>query len=547
MNKAPVFFVAVLALAASVFAHSGCGTTRFIQSFREMREAQASLQAQKIARSTSATCKTEDFYDSVHTKKTAHFQILYTLEGPHKTTQPFIDTLASALEYAWKFHVQKTGMLQPLGDSVSYHYQKKIEPGLYPVEVAEITLLRDLYSYVKTGCNGCYGLTIPHFDRVGLSNLIIDNDFKFPTTVYPQKDSINLHGKNCTYYVSDQELYNITHNYSYAKKWDKALQVTTAHELYHAIQLRYLDMGSYWTFWFEASAAGVEEIVRPDIDDYISYLKNLSASVGVSLENLSDDYGASVLYLFLYNHVSSNIDKSIWESFSKKPNESFQYHLTQASRKKGLSADSLFHEMAVRLSFSGKRINLADTSFWINKDQSNWPEFKHTSTSSRHSIPQTSELAYNFYTNGKPDLADFIGKASVAIIKKNSYEIRFLPTLNSVDSAIVDINKTTGIDSVVWILSRLDEDQKLPYAVADSTLRAFPVPWRNGSLCFAPLPANKDFIEIRNRRGNLVLKEKYDNNMLCLEESRVKELMVPGVYRFRAGNKGKLKDFIVVY
>ena len=78
-------------------------------------------------------------------------------------------------------------------------------------------------------------------------------------------------------------------------------------------------------------------------------------------------------------------------------------------------------------------------------------------------------------------------------------------------------------------------------------MRAYPTPWREGPLCFTPLPYNKDYIEIRNRRGNLITKIKYNSSTHCIDEREVKSLLVPGVYRFRIGNSGKLKDFIVVY
>ena len=76
-----------------------------------------------------------------------------------------------------------------------------------------------------------------------------------------------------------------------------------------------------------------------------------------------------------------------------------------------------------------------------------------------------------------------------------------------------------------------------------------PVLWKftYRTLCFTPLPQNKDFIEIRNRRGNLIKKIRYDSYTQCIEESEVKSMLVPGLYRFRAGNSGKLKDFLVVY
>ena len=82
----------------------------------------------------------------------------------------------------------------------------------------------------------------------------------------------------------------------------------------------------------------------------------------------------------------------------------------------------------------------------------------------------------------------------------------------------------------------------------DSTLRAFPMPWRgNGSLCFTPLPESKKFIEIRNARGDLVLREPYEKTTHCINEDNVKSSMKPGVYRFRAGSSGKTEKFIVTY
>lgn len=546
MQKTFAILAFVLLVATSTFAHFHCSTAEVFQNIRAHHHVKA-IQASKEARTIYPNCETEDYYDSVYTKKTTHFQIFYTLDGPHKTTTAYVDTLAKALEDAWNFHIQKTGLLKPQGDSISYHYQQRVEKGLYPVEVVEMTLFRDIAYILKRRClDGCYAITLISEEEPYSSTLMIENDFMYPSEFSSSRDSVSYNGKSCFYNKPALEIYNIPHNYSYAKKWSNALRVTTTHELYHAVQVRYLSPNA-GSIWFEASAAGVEEVVNPDIDDYIQYLSKIAPQVGTPISELGSDYALSSLYLFLYNHVSPKFDKSIWESFSKNPVQPFEYQLTQTAKKQGLSADSLFHEFAVRLSFSGKRAKLANESFLINKDQSSWPEFRHISTNMLTTPPETENYAYNFYTGDKPNLSNFVGKASVAIIKGDTYTIRYLPTLNSVDSAYSDIRNDTGIDSTVWILSRFSEETKLPYEVRDSTLRAYPTPWRHGSLCFTPLPQNKDFIEIRNRRGNLVTKINYDNNTHCIDERDVKSLLVPGIYRFRAGNSGKLKDFIIVY
>ena len=81
----------------------------------------------------------------------------------------------------------------------------------------------------------------------------------------------------------------------------------------------------------------------------------------------------------------------------------------------------------------------------------------------------------------------------------------------------------------------------------DIAPHAYPVPWRGGPLCFAPLPRDKNFIELRTRRGDLIAQEKYEGTSFCLQEDQVKAKMAPGIYRFRVGNKDKTTSFMVVY
>ena len=45
-------------------------------------------------------CKVEDYYDSVYTIETQHFQVIYVLTGPHATTKAFADSTAAILEDA---------------------------------------------------------------------------------------------------------------------------------------------------------------------------------------------------------------------------------------------------------------------------------------------------------------------------------------------------------------------------------------------------------------------------------------------------------------
>ena len=126
------------------------------------------------------------------------------------------------------------------------------------------------------------------------------------------------------------------------------------------------------------------------------------------------------------------------------------------------------------------------------------------------------------------------GKASIYKIENNN-------TLNSMAPVL------SSSDSSVWIFSRFGESESIPIVHNDTPPHAYPVPWKEGPLCFAPLPLGKKFIEIRTRRGDLISQEKYEGTSFCLQENQVKSMMAPGLYRFRVGNKGRTTSFIVIY
>lgn len=543
------FWIAALAFC-SIFVTPAdartCGTMQAVQHQKNLRTA-AFQKPKAEARATTTLCTADDFYDSVYTRQTEHFQIFYTLNGPHQTTEEFIDTLAKDAEFAWKFHTAEMNLLPPIGTNFTHHYKQEVKGSLYPIEVIDIDMLRDTKLILGGACHGCFGITYPSDEIPEASELLIDNDFLYTPSRGAITDTVSVSGKSCAYPRATEALRNEQHQYSYAEQWSNALRVTTVHELYHAVQLRYLDMYQYWTFWFEASASGVEEIAVPDIDDYFSYLPSMSRAVGTPLDQMIEDYGAGILFVYLYNHVHKNTDKFIWEGFAKKPNSSFQNQLNAFAKQKNISADSLFHDFAVRLSFAGTRSGFLDSTELIGSDEKQWPNFKYVYNSGLSDAPIVKEFSYKFYNNSKLNLENFKGKASSILYKGKEAEIIHLASSNTADSVSTILESNPSIDSVAWILSHFANEDILPTIIVDSTLRAYPTPWRGGSLCFTPLPHSKNFIEIRNRRGDLITREKYSSVTHCIEESRIKELMVPGVYRYRVGSSGKTKDLLIIY
>ena len=515
-----------------------CGTMQVLNNLRN-------ASAMKVAAQTSRdACEPEAFYDSVYTKKTDHFEIFYTLDGVHATTRQFVDSIAVDLEKAWNFHVTKMGMRAPESDNITHHYQKPVDKGLYAVEVIDLLKVRNPGYVLAGSCqDGCFGITLPATGAdVHKTQILYDNDFKY-SSKSASTASIDVDGKACEYKVADSPVTTYTTRaVDYSKEWAKGIRVTAFHELYHAVQLRYINYSNFYSFWLEASASGVEEVTAPDVNDYIAYISPLLSNSGVAIDKMRTSYGAGILYIHLYNHFRHDFDKKIWEGFEKKPSKTFTAQLSDVITAQKASPDSIFHDFAERLSLAGARSAFADTSRWIGADESLWPDISVFPAKSTK--PELDNFAYKFYNEADLDLSDFIGKASVAQYKNGKATFYPIATTASLDSIRVKANQ---YDSTLWILSRFEQTQHIPEVVKDSTLRAFPTPWRKGNLCFTPLPLSKKFIEIRNARGDLVMREKYTHTTHCIDEATVMDKMKPGVYRFRAGASGKTEKFLIVY
>jgi len=532
----------ILALSSTLWAagHT-CGT---MQVFEDQTQKRGPITV--AATDASKQCATEDYYDSVYTQKTTHFQIFYTLKGPHATTKAYIDSLATQLEKAWKFHVEKNKMLAPLGMETSLHFLKSVQSGLYPVEVIELNLVRNPKAiYGSRGfCEDCFAVTsFKNREEYQKSELIIDNDFLVMDLIQPTSGSLDVNGKTCFYRKSTKEITHSFYNYSYAKEWAKAIRVTVYHELYHAIQVRYLNPFEHKNFWFEASATGMEELGAPDIDDYFRYIPGFLGATGIPMDESDAQYGASLFFLYLHNHVDASFDKSIWEEFSKKPERTFRQQLTHVFEAHKESPQEKFQDFAEKLALSGNRANTVDSSQWISVDQPNWSVAPYHYETDGF-LPDSSIFAYNFYVSGTPDVSNYSGKASAILFKDGHASFRPISNKASMDSLRVE---SFNVDSLIWVFSRFENPSPLPDNSTQKSLRAYPTPWRHGALCFSPLPLDKEFIEIRNRRGDLLFREKYNESTHCLEESFIKSKMVPGVYRYRAGSSGKTKDLIIIY
>lgn len=522
------------------FAFQGhCGTIRAIENYKQNKS------QPRFYESNMGICGSEVFYDSVYTRETKHFQIFYTLDGIHKTDPEFIDSLAQNLEKAWDLHTIKLKMKTPLGVKTTYQYKQNVKTGLYPVEVVELNFLDNSIRALNNVCElGCFGFVYPTNPyNPQESELFFENDFRYVPILneYSIKyDSIKVNDHYCHYPTT---LLPLTNQANYSIEWAKGIRVTAFHELYHAVQLRYINFFEIPnTFWLEASATGIENVGAPDVNDYVGYLPELFNKIGIPFNSILYNYAEGILFQYLYYHYDKEFDRKIWESFSQEPKEPFETHFAQTTAKKGVSADSLFHDFATRLLFTGERSFSVDSSLWINEDHPIWPEYNYNSHN--YIQPSLSPFAFNFYKGENVELGAFKGKGSAALFKNGKASVKEIGNTSSLDTILTH---QTQYDSIIWIFSHFQETKPIPEIVTDSTLRAYPTPWRHGDLCFTPLPLNKEFIEIRSRRGDLLWREKYGTTTHCIDESTIKSKMKPGIYRFRAGNSGKTKDILIIY
>lgn len=547
-----IFLCLLLVSAALSFARV-CGTANYFTNkfTQDHKKLYASLQSLRFQSTTN--CDPEDLFDSVLSKKTEHFQVFYTLDGPHATTSQFADSVAANLERAYNFHSKKLNMRTPIGrNTVTYHYQQKIDKGLFPVEIIDIDLLRegkDVFS--APTCGGCYGITLPYGDEDdGIAEMYIDNDFKYITSASPQK-TVTKNGTQCFYMESSTHSKNQITQEDFSVAWDKAIRITVFHELYHAFQLRYMN-SSHYTFWFEASATGVEEFGDSTVNDYIGYINTtaryISSNMGTPINEWCNQisctmgiYGMCSLYLYLSNNVALDFDHNIWEAFAKDPYETVDVHLENYLKKKQLDPDSIFHDYTVRFSFSGNRSSSVSPKTLIHSDENLWQEIGFSKDP--EFTPDTSRFSFSYNLNGHPNIENYNGKVSAIIFNDGKAKVAAVKTTNAADSIY---SKKNEADSIVWVFSRLGESNFIKTEYTDSTLKAYPTPWREGSLCFSPLPRDKKFVEIRNRRGAIVKHKPYEGTMLCIEEEEVKS-MAPGVYWFRAGNSGKTKKLMIIH
>ena len=114
---------------------------------------------------------------------------------------------------------------------------------------------------------------------------------------------------------------------SYTTTGEDAMKITIAHEFFHAVQRAYLPASNYNDFFFELSSMWIEDIVYPDIDDYISFSQLADYYFDDPERDIEDYYGYGLgLYGHYLNYRFDNqIMQRIWNNLSSIDTDNNDY------------------------------------------------------------------------------------------------------------------------------------------------------------------------------------------------------------------------------
>ena len=233
-----------------------------------------------------------------------HFKIHYTTTAGSRDTiltkygdqnsngvPDYPEIVARIADSCWEHHINDLGFIEPINDETSGGDSR------YDI-------------YLKDVGASVYGSTVPESD-FGSGEFV-------RTTSWMELDT-------------KYEDYS-----GYANRPIEALQVTMAHEFFHAIHLTYDGRevctapnctNNYNPYWLEMSSVWMEEETYDDVNDYYNYLQFYLPTIHKAPNYISNDglniYGAGLFPIFLAERYGKDIIRKVWESCSGTPGENF--------------------------------------------------------------------------------------------------------------------------------------------------------------------------------------------------------------------------------
>jgi hypothetical protein len=275
-----------------------------------------------------------------HTYNTPHFKIHYDTQGDNAVTnEDWVDTCAKVLEHVWETEVNVLGYKAPPNDSL--HPAPINDGGDSRYDIYLLSLSPQILGYTA------WDSVIWGNPASWTSFIVLDNDYS-------------------------------VHDYGPLHTPLEYLQVTFAHEFFHAIQLGYdpyeCDPESGYSYWMEMSAVWMEDMVYDNVNDYLGYLSAFFNEPWLSLKTFRSStdvhpYGSCVWPIYLSERkypskpegFDTTIIRDIWEGCAQVPGDNaIDYPGGESATDKALIArgsnfDEAFREFTVWNYFTADR------------------------------------------------------------------------------------------------------------------------------------------------------------------------------------------------
>ncbi len=344
---------------------------------------------------------------------TEHFRVHYTItQGNENAVSPFdynnngvpdyIDKITSAFENTWATEIDSFLFYQPPNDSLNGGNSK------YDV-------------YITKFSGSDYGLTYGE------------------QYTYDNPNTIEIEHNAATSYIVMRNEYN-----DFSAGETGSINVTAAHEFFHAIQYGYDQKEKAWLM--ESTAAWIEDEVYDDVNDNRQYLSDIFDSPWIPLDATNAEssqhwYGTWIFFRYLSEHEGGTfVINNIWE-------KSIDYN----------SALGDFSWLAVKDGLTGVGAILKDAiaDFWVSlllKDNSGYGFEEAEYYSPVH-------ISYSFWNNSSnSNYYNFNQKRKAARYFRFSpalnfggddkITIKFVPTNSSAKLGIIFIKKAGSIYSI---------------------------------------------------------------------------------------------------
>tara|TARA_B100001029_G_C15058783_1_gene456596 strand:+ start:950 stop:2716 length:1767 start_codon:yes stop_codon:yes gene_type:complete len=161
-----------------------------------------------------------------------------------------------------------------------------------------------------------------------------------------------------------------------------AMQVTLAHEYFHAVQRKYREITGdnvqNLRFFYELSSTWIEEIIYPNHDDYIFWVDNFFSDPTIAIED-TDGYSIALFGHYINNVVEkldgiySNFNRFVWEMLEDDYNPPRNYMNQILEEDYNLSFMDTWADFIALNYFNGNESSLHFYPDQINMDKISTP------------------------------------------------------------------------------------------------------------------------------------------------------------------------------